>query len=346
MMSSHISRSSIDEKPRSQHGHVDLEVGHGLTSTKSSKDRSSVPLKEPQESGVIQRLLRYPPPGSLKLRQTSWLDGVRGVAALGVYIFHATGCWANIVAAWHSDVDQNNLLQMPVIRTIFVSGGAAVSLFFALSGYVLTHKSLRCIRGGSTRQVYPSVASSMFRRGIRLYLPPIILTFCEMLATRAGFAPPLNFTFVPESSTPAQFLDWVAETNRFVNPVYNFQRAVQGYVTHTKYDAVIWTIPLEFYGSFVCYILLLISLRLPSNNVRMGIVAMFSAFCMTLGSWNFFCFSAGMLIADFNLGQEENDSSPSPKSVSSGMWWAVVFALSFYVVCMLLQPRNGNITTN
>lgn len=312
---------------------IDLEVGHVHT----IKNPSHVPIKEPQGSGVIQRLLRYPPRGSLQLRQTSWLDGVRGVAALGVYIFHATGCWANVVAAWHSDVDQNNLLQMPVLRTFFVSGGAAVSLFFALSGYVLTHKSLRWIRGGSIRQVYPSVASSMFRRGLRLYLPPIILTFCEMLATRVGFAPPLNFTFVPESSTPAQFLDWIAETNRFVNPVYNFQRAVRGYVTHTKYDAVIWTIPLEFYGSFVCYILLLISLRLSSNNVRMGLVAIFSGFCMILGSWNFFCFSAGMLIADFNLGQEENDSSSLPKSVKSGTW-AAVFALSFYVVCMLLKP--------
>ncbi|TAQ87396.1 hypothetical protein B7494_g4278 [Chlorociboria aeruginascens] len=173
-----------------------------------------------EEFSVAEKFLCYPSAGSLKLRPTSWLDGVRGVAALGVYIFHTAACWAPTIAAWHSDETQNSILQMPVLRTLFVSGGPAISLFFVLSGYVLTHKSLRWIREGSMHQVYPAVASSMFRRGFRLYLPPLLLTFCEMLATRFGFPLPLNFSFVPESSLSAQFLDWLKETHHLINPVH------------------------------------------------------------------------------------------------------------------------------
>jgi peptidoglycan/LPS O-acetylase OafA/YrhL len=237
------------------------------------------------------------------------------------------GCWASVVSAWHADENQNNILQLPILRTFFVSGGAAVSVFFALSGYVLTHKSIRWMREGSRHRIYPTIASSMFRRGFRLYLPPILLTFCEMVATRFGFAPPLNFTFVPEPSFSAQFVDWLGETNRLVNPVLNVQRALQGFVTHPKYDAVIWTIPIEFYGSFVCYILLLMLVRVPSNGARMGLVGVFSASSMVMGSWNIFCFSAGMLIADINLGQDEN----GPRPLRYPIIWTTIFAIAFYI---------------
>lgn len=325
-----IIASDIDRDPPSYEEFIELEAmtrtDQGLVPKRIFNNSQSF-LKRLQESFIVQKMLCYPEYDSLKLKPTSWLDGVRGVAALEVYIFHAMGCWANIVPAWQSDEHQTNIMQFPIIRTFFVSGGASVCLFFVLSGYVLTHKCLRWIREGQKHQVYPAVASSMFRRGFRLYLPPILLTFCEMLATRFGFGPPLNFTFVPESSLFAQFVDWLGETNRFVNPVYTFRRGIQGFITHTKYDAVVWTIPLEFYGSFMCYILLLLLVWTPSNGVRMGLVAVFAVSCMCLGSWNMFCFSAGMLIADLNLGQEHNDKISSPKQ---GILWSMVFALALY----------------
>jgi peptidoglycan/LPS O-acetylase OafA/YrhL len=281
-----------------------------------------------QEPTLFHKLLSYPPQGSLKLHSTSWLDGVRGVAALEVYLFHTMGVWVTLYPAFHSSPDQNNPLQLSLIRTIFVSGPAAVSLFFAISGYVLTQSSLRSIRERSPEKVYAAVFSSMFRRGFRLYLPPIALTFCEMVATRFRIGPPLNFTFVPEANPALQFLDWLAETNRFINPFYNFSRAVQGVTTYTKYDAVIWTIPLEFYGSFLCYILLLLLARVPAHYLRMCSVALISLLSMLLGSWHFSCFIAGMLLADYNLHQESATSSPpGPKH---NMLWTAVFALAFY----------------
>ena len=328
MMAPTSPRPSIGEKIAGNDEKHDLEAQiHGDGSSKSA---SSL-LEKIEESTLVQKFLSYPSPGSLELRPTSWLDGVRGVAALGVYIFHAMGPWASLVPAWHADANQNNLFQLPLIRTILVSGGAAVAIFFALSGYVLTHKSLKWMRSGQREKVNPAVASSMFRRGFRLYIPPIVLTFCEMVASRFGITPPLNFTFVAEATALAQFVDWLTDMNQFINPFYTFRRSMQGILIHPKYDAVLWTIPIEFWGSFVVYTLLLILARIPSNRLRMTLIAIFACISMRLGSWNIFCFSSGMLIADFNLSQEENNTAPSLSQPSRfRLIWTTIFAISFY----------------
>jgi len=299
--------------------------------------RSSLTQQQPSS---IRKFFCYPSPNSLKIKSTSWLDGVRGIAALGVYIFHTMGCWASLGAAWHSDENQNSILQMPLLRTLFVFGSPAVALFCILSGYVLTYKSLSWMRNGSRHRVYPSLASSMFRRGFRLYIPPILVTFCEMLMTRFGVNPPLNFTFVPESNLFDQFIDWIQETNRFVNPVYIFKDSMQGHVHDHKYDPVIWTIPVELYGSFYCYIMLFFLAKAPSNSMRMGLIALFAGVCMVLGSWNLFCFSAGMLIADFNLSQGEDNTVISFKPRRREVVWMTIFAAAFYLAGFpsLLDP--------
>lgn len=327
--------SYIDEKFTSSEFDLEAlnEKEEGLIFPSALEDASPTAWTQRlRESYLLQKFIGYPAPGSLKIKSTSWLDGVRGVAAFEVYLFHSMGCWASTVLAWHANAEQNNLFQLPLIRTFVSSGGAAVCLFFAISGYVLTYKSLSWMRERSPQKVYPAVASSMFRRGIRLYLPPIFLTFCEMLATRVGFTPALNFTFVAEATLYAQFVDWLQATNLLVNPAHNFYRAIRGFVTHPKYEAVVWTIPLEFYGSFVCYFLLLVLSKIHSNNLRMTIVALFATFSMALGCWNIFCFATGMLIADINLGQAATQtlSSPSQAPKHTKLWTAI-FALCFYV---------------
>ena len=323
-------RSSNDEKRTGENFAIDLESGV------PPPIPVSIPVASP-----LHKFLNYPfHTRKPKVRSTAWLDGVRGVAALEVYIFHAMGCWANVVAAHGADDQQTNILALPLIRTFFVSGGAAVALFFAISGYVLTHRSLSNIRGGESQKVYPSVWSSMFRRGFRLYIPPVLITFFEMISTRFGYMPPLNFEFKPEETFWGQLIDWVKETNKLANPLHNFSRAIHGFVTHPKYDSVVWTIPLEYYGSFLCYFLLIIFARIRSHGLRMALTAVVALYSMSQGSWNFFCFSGGMLMADFNLSQEADDARvPSRRA---GAVWTVVFALAFYAAGLptMIYPES------
>ena len=61
---------------------------------------SRLPSSQLQRPLMIHKLLRYPPQGSLEIRPTSWLDGVRGIAALEVYIFHTMALWVSVAPAW------------------------------------------------------------------------------------------------------------------------------------------------------------------------------------------------------------------------------------------------------
>lgn len=54
-----------------------------------------------------------------------------------------------------------------------------VSVFFVISGYVLSVKVLGLAREGRYPEVYKSVASSVFRRGLRLFVS------CEYYTTTA-----------------------------------------------------------------------------------------------------------------------------------------------------------------
>ncbi len=296
-------------------------------------DHLLISLEKPPKPSWLHIIFRYTPRGSLLLRPTSWLDGVRGIAALGVFIFHTIALWASPYPLWDPETHNINIVQLPFVRTILVSGGPSVCLFFVVSGYVLTYKCLSWLREGypEKRQVAPSVASSAFRRGFRLYLPLIILTFSEMVLTRFGIPPPMSYGFDPAPTFLSQFLDWIYALNRFVNPFYNFWGAIRGNAVGIRYDPVVWTIPLEYYGSLVCYLLLLVFTTIRKDWIRMFSVAILSLIGFTLGFWSLFCFLAGMLIADFNpQGLHDADSLAPSRGWKTYIWW-LVFTISFYI---------------
>src|ERR1700760_339690 len=59
-----------------------------------------------------------------------------------------------------------------------------VAIFFVISGYVLSYRSLKLAREGKPIQLLDSLASSVFRRWLRLHLPVLDSTFTAFLLTR------------------------------------------------------------------------------------------------------------------------------------------------------------------
>lgn len=57
----------------------------------------------------------------------------------------------------------------------------AVSCFFVMSGYVLSAKPLSLIMAGDFDALQANVASALFRRWLRLYLPIIGVTVCLLI---------------------------------------------------------------------------------------------------------------------------------------------------------------------
>ncbi len=151
-----------------------------------------------------------------KLHATSYLDGLRGVAALFVVFAHYQATFFSFLGdGWHVPPDtdggesvNNNILQFPIIRT-FYSGHFMVGIFFVISGYVLSQKALgelpfpnpnptsplekvelTWMIGLARRKEYTpllkSLSSSVFRRWLRLMLPALTASFiCFLFALLA-----------------------------------------------------------------------------------------------------------------------------------------------------------------
>jgi hypothetical protein len=68
-----------------------------------------------------------------KLRPTAWLDGLRGVAALIVTIYHFAHFWPWMVRGWGASETDYHWLQFYFVRLI-ISGGFMVRIFFVISG--------------------------------------------------------------------------------------------------------------------------------------------------------------------------------------------------------------------
>ena len=85
-----------------------------------------------------------------RLHPTSYLDGLRGVAALFVVFAHYEATYFSFLnPAWHASDDNaggaqsrnNNVLQLPILRTIY-SSRFMVAIFFVISGHVLSQKAI------------------------------------------------------------------------------------------------------------------------------------------------------------------------------------------------------------
>lgn len=118
-----------------------------------------------------------------RTRPTAYLDGLRGFAALVVYWGHHE-LWAHegagVGKAFELAYGYDNKYYfacLPGVRTIFAGGHFAVSVFFVLSGYVLSMKPLGCIQDGDYAELGKNLSSAVFRRWFRLYIPVICTTF-------------------------------------------------------------------------------------------------------------------------------------------------------------------------
>ena len=82
--------------------------------------------------------------------------------------------------------DNHSFFQLPFIKLIY-AGGAMVAMFFIVSGYVLSHRCILHMRSSNHTKVYSAITSMAFRRGIRLFLPCIAISFITYLTVLLEF---------------------------------------------------------------------------------------------------------------------------------------------------------------
>ncbi|EXJ89621.1 hypothetical protein A1O3_02688 [Capronia epimyces CBS 606.96] len=235
----------------------------------------------------------------------SALDGLRGLACLFVFNEHYVICY-------QSRDTQVWLMRVPFIRLLWY-GKAAVFLFFVISGYVLSVKPLRLMRAKAYLDFHKTISSSFLRRGIRLYLPCMIVSLVACVLTSMGF-------FDRSTDVYLQYRSFVFLKEQPPKHLDGFGAQFAGYLTNVgflfsgtipwdmdtdvlhyfMYDDHQWTIPKEFRSSIAVFALLVTTSRMRSG-LRMLTIAALAVYAIATARLYVSLFMAGMICAELDL---------------------------------------------
>jgi len=259
---------------------------------------------------------RLDPNAKAKLHPTAYLDGVRGVAAFIVFIYHFLSDWFPALRyGYGSGPEYMNILQMPFIR-IFYQGRGMVTIFFIVSGYALSYKALRQMRAAQYSALLDSLASSTFRRGMRLFIPTTFTTFISCLVAHRGWyrQDPLGHNLIIGRLGETyydQIKDWWRYTIGMSNPFGNVD--IRSLFVQ-PYGSQLWTIPVEYRGSFVVFLTLL-SLAKVHGSTRITLLCGVVIYTMWMLHWDISLFLMGTLLADLGFAfAAHNTRSSDPTS--------------------------------
>ncbi|KAJ9628340.1 uncharacterized protein PV06_06640 [Exophiala oligosperma] len=267
----------------------------------------------------------------MKKNHISSLDGLRGIACLLVFNFH----WAfdngygNRTEGMASTV--NLWWELPWVTWMY-AGKSMVYVFFVISGYVLSYKPLTQIhqnRGTVATACYSTLASSAFRRGIRLFLPTMVDTIFTALLIRTPIFG-LSIQTYLDTKIKRYYLDIWMGPKRPEDSFWKELRAALttcwGYVDSSmipwterdidvrKYDDVHWTIPIEFKCSMLLFILLLSTAHIRTR-ARLVIHCLACLYTFSNNRIALFCFFAGMVLAEVDIiARVSGDTEHSPST--------------------------------
>ena len=183
----------------------------------------------PQRQSALRKLLGVifaSPPVDETRQETAWVDGLRGCAALLVVFSH----WGGYAGVEQDPVygaqpifpdnlhDYHQWYRLPIFRWVFCSADSAVSIFFIISGFVLSRKSFKYINAGEYDKFITTLSSTAFRRIPRLWIPASISSLLGMIIIKQGYR--TDYLYItPDSSTSLQeVVNWMRECAQMLNP--------------------------------------------------------------------------------------------------------------------------------
>ncbi|KAJ5626782.1 acyltransferase 3 [Penicillium herquei] len=248
--------------------------------------------------------------------RTLWLDGLRGIASAIVAVLHAAEWEPSSILGflnnsyWDDPPGENrHIIQLPPIRLLF-AGSSMVSLFLVISGYAV---SIPIIASRDEHALnlrfFHRICSASTRRVLRIYLPTMtILLISHFLYFMDVYhwdppgeewlsglepwkAPVSHITHVLR-----RILHLVDVTNKCINNNSGSCRWEDNNIT-----LQLWTMPIEFRGSCVVYLLIL-TLAHWMRRPRLFALALVALYWFYIGQWDLFCFVAGLFLAERDIG--------------------------------------------
>ena len=240
---------------------------------------------------AIAALPRFAQPGGIKHRKigpTSYLDALRGYAALAVFIAHIFNA---DVPTWR---------RQPFISVMF-NGAGMVAIFFVISGYALGCRMLMLIRRQESEKLLNALASSTFRRYIRLYGSSVCAMVYAMILVRLRVYKGMHQDMY-KPTLWLQLVDFAGDVVNFCNPFGDIRGWVNPGVFDSSYLGVLWSIPVEYRGSIALFAFCVGACKL-STRARMISMWIIIVLCYIWQACYISEFMAGLFIADLSLSR-------------------------------------------
>jgi peptidoglycan/LPS O-acetylase OafA/YrhL len=271
--------------------------------------RLTLPRKAAHISKHLLELLRpallTPNPGPRKeLSPTAYLDGLRGFAAFLVYLQHHQG-WArasldkDILDTAFGHEGHYAFASFPFIRLFFTGGHIAVSIFFVISGSVLSSKPLLLIHSQSYKPLSENLSSALFRRWIRLFLPAAATTLAYALSWHLFGI----WTILPKHQET-----WIQEVGAWYDDFKAFSFVLRtGEVMYTKYNFHLWSIAVEMRGSIIIFTSLLAFSRCRRDTRLLCEMGLVFYLAFVADACLYAMFVSGMLLCDLDTLARNGD---------------------------------------
>ena len=219
-----------------------------------------------------------------------------------------------------------SLWHLPILR-VYAQGSPWVALFFLLTGYVNVLSPIKKAREGNFTGALMSLASSTFRRPLRLILPTTIATLFAWLFCQLGF-------YSLAASSDAWWMSFTSplpdETfrvavSRLLWTSYNVWMTGEN-----DYDKNQWALKLLLKGSLMVFLLLLATIRC-TPFWRMSVFASF--YCLSW-IWNDAMIGlnvyAGALLAELNIHLGSAHAFPRCRGLPMRFLCAVLILIGLY----------------
>ncbi|KAF8846425.1 hypothetical protein BDZ45DRAFT_609014 [Acephala macrosclerotiorum] len=266
-----------------------------------------------------------------QISPTAYLNGVRGIAAYSVYWQHFLTIFygGDRLFSWHARPQDTWIIQFPYI-SLFHSGMFPVTTFFILSGFVLSYRPLQYVRSYDYEAVLNNLSSSVFRRGLRLFLP--------VIPPLIGAAICIHYGYYGRGGQPTLSADLEVA-------FWQFERLVNFFDTNNYFPGSIpplYTLPVEFRGSMMVFLCVLGVSRLRPWT-RMGVLACICWYGLYHGAWETFLFLAGVILAEMRLIREDSNSKDTiadlfrnPKHLrysryAINVFWVLLLVTGLYI---------------
>lgn len=243
-------------------------------------------------------------PNERIMQDSSWADGLRGLAAVYVAASHLVLCFGRhfTVPCCADDATQTPyLFQRPIFRLI-ASGHSWVAIFFILLGFVNALKPIKQARSGDSESALLSLSTAAFRRSFRLVLPASVATIiswfvCQLGVYELGRNSDAYWLY---TNTPLPSGSWCGAIEDLIQALLATWRLGGD----NQYDQPQWALIYLLQGSIMTFFVLVATVQLTSvwRSITIGLCVFWS------WSWTYqlrdplvgYTVLGGILLAEFS----------------------------------------------